>query len=264
MRVAIASLVLCTALTASAQDMTITSKVTRDGGAPETSVSYVSSDHVRMSQADGNDVIMDLKAGDMTMIDHKKKQYWTMTQKDIDDMAAMMKEQMNSPEMKEAQEKMKNLPPDVQKRMESMMGGMMTTTVQKTGTSRTVAGFHCDNWTVDIGTFSKSEQCVTTELKFPEQTYDRFKNYMDSLRSMMASMGPMSKGFDQMREQMQKIKGFPIANKTTTSIMGHTSTSTSEVTDVKRGPIPASAWEIPAGYKKVDSPMKQGMQQRRH
>ena len=34
-------------------------------------------------------------------------------------------------------------------------------------------------------------------------------------------------------------------------------TSASEVTEVKRGPIPASTWEIPAGYKKVESPMLQ-------
>ena len=41
-------------------------------------------------------------------------------------MTAKMNEAMNSPEMK-------NLPPEVQKRMEAMMGGMMTTMMGGTG-----------------------------------------------------------------------------------------------------------------------------------
>src|SRR5712691_7077066 len=141
MRLAILSLaclVLCSAL--AAQDLTLISKVTRDGGPAETATSYISSDHLRISQPDGNEAIFDLKSGTMTVLDAKKKTYYVITQKDLDDIAAMVKEQMSSPEMKRAQEQMKNLPPDVQKRMEGMMGGMFTVDVQKTGTSRTIAG----------------------------------------------------------------------------------------------------------------------------
>jgi len=174
----------------------------------------------------------------------------------------MVKEQMNSPEVKQAQEQMKNLPPDVQKRMEAAMGGMFSVDVQKTGTSRTIAGYKCDNWTVTIGQFSRSEQCVTGELKFPAQSWERYRAYADSLKTMMSAMGPMAKSAETMHEQLKKIKGFPLANTTTSSVMGHKSVSTSEVTAIKQGPIPASAWEIPAGYKKVDNPMMKAMQRR--
>jgi hypothetical protein len=263
MRFFIASLICLFAVAASAEDMTITSKVTRDGGAPEMSTSYISSDRMRVSQPEGNEAILDLKSGDMTVLDGRKKTYYVITQKDLDDMSAMMKERMNSPEMKAAQERMKNLPPDVQKKMQGMMGGMMSVSVEKTGTTRTVAGMHCENWTVSIGEMSKTEECLTNELKLPAQSYDRYKNYMDSLRSMMSAMGPMAKNLDSMREQMQKLKGFPIATTTSTNIMGHRSATTSEVTEVKHGAIPASAWAIPAGYTKTDSPMKQAMSRRK-
>lgn len=263
MRVAIPGLVLFIAVTASAQDLTIISKITRDGGAPETRTSYISSDHMRLSQPEGNEAILDLKSGDMTVLDGKKKTYFVMTQKDLDDMAAMVKERMNSPEMKKAQEQMKNLPPETQKKMQDMMGGMFTVSVEKSGTSRTVAGYHCDNWTVSIGQMSKTEECLTTELKFPAQTYERYKNYMDSMKSLMSSMGPMAKNFDSMREQMQKLKGYPIATASSTTIMGRHSTTTSEVTEVKRGPIPSSAWAIPAGYTQVESPIKQALNRRK-
>jgi hypothetical protein len=258
MRFAITSLVCLAALAASADDMTITSKVTRDGGAPQMATSYISSDRVRIAQPDGNEAILDLKSGEMTVLDGKKKTYYVITQKDIDDMAAMLKERMNSPEVKAAQEKMKNLPPEMQKKMQDMMGGMALT-VDKTGTSRTIAGMHCDNWTVSFGQMSKTEECLTNELKLPPQTYDRFRKYMDSMQSVMASMGPMAKNFDAMREQMQKLKGYPIATTTSTNIMGRRSSMTNEVTAVNYGAIPASAWAIPAGYTKIDSPMKQAL-----
>jgi hypothetical protein len=73
----------------------------------------------------------------------------------------------------------------------------------------------------------------------------------------MAAMGPAGKSMGNMTEQMKKIKGIPLASKTTTNIVGRSSSSSSEVTEIKNGPIPASAFEIPAGYTKTDSPMSQ-------
>jgi hypothetical protein len=258
----LAFIVLSTALSAIADDLTIVSKVTRDGGSPETRTSYISSDHVRLSQPDGNEAVFDLKEGQMIVMDGKKKTYYVVTRKDMDAMAAMMQEQMNSPEMKKAQEQMKNLPPDTQKKMESAMAGMFTVDVEKTGTSRTIAGYKCENWNVTIGQFSKSEQCLTNELKFPVQAWDMYRSYADSMKSMMAAFGPMARNMTTMQEQLKKLKGFPIANTTTTSVMGRRSVSTSEVTSIRHGSIPASAWEIPEGYEKVDNPMMKALARR--
>ena len=60
---------------------------------------------------------------------------------------------------------------------------------------------------------------------------------------------------EKMQEKFKTMRGFPLATTTESNIMGLASTTVSEVTEVKRGPIPASAWEIPAGYTKVDNPM---------
>jgi len=62
------------------------------------------------------------------------------------------------------------------------------------------------------------------------------------------------KSMAQMIEEMRKIKGFTLADQTTFSMMGRTMTTASEATEVKKGAIPDSAFEVPAGYKKVDSP----------
>ncbi len=220
----------------------------------------MSSDHVRMSQGDGKDMIVNLKTGDMTTIDAAKKQYYVITRQDMEAMAAKVKEQMNSPEMKKAREQMNNLPPEQKARMDSMMGGMFAVDVQKTGTTRKIAGYNCENWTVSIGQFSKSEECLTNDLKFPAASWEMYKGYADSMKTMMSSMGPMAKNMDKMTEQFKKMKGFPIANTTTTDIMGHRSVTATEVTAVKYGAIAASAWEVPAGYTKVENPMAKSME----
>ena len=258
----LASIVLSTALSAIADDLTIVSKVTHDGGSPQIMTNYISSDHVRMSQPDGNEAIFDLKGGQMIMMDGKKKTYYVVTRKDMDAMAAMMQERLNSPEVKKAQEQMKNLPPDAQKTMESAMAGMFAVDVKKTGTSRTIAGYKCENWNVTIGQFSKSEECFTNDLKFPVQAWDMYRSYADSMKSMMGALGPMARSMTTRQEQLKKLKGFPLAKTTTTSVMGRRSVSTSEVTSIKQGSIPASAWEIPADYAKVDNPMMKAMARR--
>lgn len=257
MRTTFCLLILGVFSVAHAEDVTITSKVTHDGTA-DTSVSYITSDRVRFSQPDGNTVIVDFKTGDMTMINAKKQTYSVMTQKELDDLAA----QMNSPEMKQAQEQMKNLPPDVKAKMEAAMGDMFKVKVEKLGTSRTIAGYRCDNYIVNIGQMSASEQCLTSDVKLPAQAWDRYKKYSDTMRSMLGAFGPMAKSAVSMRDELAKAKGLPLASKTTMNIMGRQSVSTTEVTSIKYGAVPASAFDIPAGYKQVDSPLKNALGRR--
>lgn len=246
---------------AASQDLTIISKVTRDGGAPETATSYLSSEHIRMSQGEGREVIVDYKLGQMITIDNKKKTYSVTTQKDIDAWIAKMQERMNSPEMRKAQEALRDLPPEQRKAIENARAGMFE--VERAGTSRKIAGFVCENWTITMGQISRTEECLSNELKFPVQMFDMYKHYMDGMRTLMASMGAMGLDFEKTKEQFKKLRGYPLAVTTTIDIMGHKSVTSSEVVEIKRTPIPASAWEVPAGYTKVENSFARGLEGRR-
>ena len=255
----LAVLALAFAASAAAEDLTIVAKVTRDGGAPATATSYLSSDHVRLVMGDGNEMISDLKTGDVTMIDHKKRQYFVVTRQDMDQVKARMQQAMDSPEMKRAQEQMKSLPPDVQKKMQAAMGGLSASvSVQKAGTTRKIAGYSCENWTVAFGTISKSEECLTTELPLPAPVWQSYQDFTTRMRGMTAAMGPMGKMVTELQEKTRDMKGFPLSKTTTASFMGRSTTSTVEVTDVKKGPVPASAWDVPSGYAKVANPLLKG------
>ena len=185
---ALTLLLSAVAIPAFATDLTIVSKVSRNDAPPQTTTSYIAEDHVRMSHGDGHETIVDLKSGQMTTLDNKKKTYYVTTRQDMDAFAARMKEQMNSPEMKKAQEQMKNMPADQQK----AMSGMFTFDVHKTGTTRKIAGYTCENWIMKMGQMSTTEECLTNDLQYPAQAWTMYKNFADTMRSAMSAMGPMA------------------------------------------------------------------------
>jgi hypothetical protein len=50
------------------------------------------------------------------------------------------------------------------------------------------------------------------------------------------------------REEMDKIKGYPILTKTKMEMMGTTMESETEVTAIRKETVPADLFEIPEGY----------------
>ena len=260
---ALIAVLAAAALPAGADDLTIVAKVTRDGGEASTSTSYLTTDRARISQGDGQDFMMDLKTGQMTVIDGRRKEYYVITREDIEQAKAKLQQTMNSPEVLKAQEQMKNLPPDVQKRMQAAMGGMSASfDVKKTGGTRKVAGYTCEEWAITFGQFSKTVECVSTEVPIPLQTWDTYRNFADNMKGMMSSMGPMGQGMSDMQAKMKDVKGLPLWVSRSSSVMGHSTSSTTEVTEIKKGAIAASAWELPAGYKKVENPMLKALSAR--
>jgi hypothetical protein len=233
---------------ASAQELTIVQKLTQDKNPPVVMTSYLGSDKIRWASSDGNEILAESAAGKFTMIDHKKKEYSVITLKDLDALATEMEARM-----KEMEERTKNMPAGMREKLAGMMGGAAASVeVQKVGGGRTVAGYACQNWVVTMGNFSRTEQCVTTDLAFPTQAWEGFQAFSNRMRTMA---GPMSKMVESLQEKMKQMNGLPLASTTNLTVLGKSSTSTTEVTEVKKGPIPPSAWQLPAGYKQAESPL---------
>jgi hypothetical protein len=261
--ISFAIILLTVSVCAASQGLTIVAKMTRDDGTTTTTTNYIAEDHARWSGGTEGEMILDAKSGEMIMLNNSKKTYSVITKKDLEAMAARVQEQMNSPEMKRAQEAMKNLPPEQRKRMEAAMGSMMTMNVEKIGTAHTIAGYKCEDWVITMGQMTKTVQCVSTDVKYPPQAWTMYRNFADSMKSLMGAMGPMKTNMDTMMEQMKKMKGIPLSSKTTLTVMGRTSVSSTEVTDIRNGSIPDSVWQIPAGYTRVDNPMTKELARRR-
>jgi len=161
---------------------------------------------------------------------------------------------MNDPEMKKAMEMMG--------KMSEGMAGTMD--VKKTGATRTVAGFRCEEWAITMGELSTIKECLTSDLQYPVHAFDAYKAYGESMKNMMSGFGPMAKSGAELAEKMKAMKGFPVSTSMAMAIMGQKTSIESEVVEVRKGPIPASAWEIPADYTKVENPMLKAFDRKGH
>ena len=215
---------------AAAEEMTVVSKTTVGGGAPTTSTQYIGAERVRTSDGE-NDVILEVASGNLTVINHKKKEYYEMTRAQL--LAGMQKfeQQMSGP---------------AGAMIEKMMGGAVGEVAVQKGETRKVAGYDCTSYTFSMGENMRYETCMTQALQLPSA-------YYEALRSPYAMMGPMGKRFQKVFDEMQKVKGFPVAMSSTVSLMGKNMSATSETTEVRRGAIPATAFQVPAGYKKKEA-----------
>lgn len=247
---AVASLLGAPAL---AEDLTIVFKTTGPGGAG-TTTHYYSSEKMRTGDA-ANETIVEYAAGRIVGIDHKKKEYSEIT---LAEMEAAMK--AASAKMEEAsaqmQQKMASMPPEMRQKMEQMMGGGAPAVTVTKGGSRQVAGYTCQDYTVTMGQAMTRKVCATTALRFPAPNVD-YRKFESFAGSAMAG-NPMFKNMAKLGDAMKKIEGFTIAASSSVKMMGRSTESSEEAVEIRKGPIPAAAFDVAAltkGYKKVPNPM---------
>jgi len=244
-----------TAPGAAAEDLTLVFKSTGSKGAT-TATSYYSSEKMRSGDAE-NETIVEYGPGKIVSIDHKKKEYSEIT---LAEMEAAMKAASAKMEQASAQmqEQMKNMPPAMREKMEQMMGGGAGAITVTKGAVRKVAGYDCQDYDVKMSTTMDMVVCATTAIAPPAPNVDpsRYASVAGPAAALAAN--PMFKGMAKLAEEMRKIEGFTLADSTSLKVMGRSFDSTKEATEVKKGPIPASAFDVASiakGYKKVENPM---------
>ena len=240
------------AVPALAEDLTIVFKTTGAGGAG-TSTSYYSSERMRTGDAN-TETIVEYAGGKITAIDHKKKEYSEITFAEMEAglKAAAAKMDEASAQM---QQQMASMPPAMREKMEQMMGGAASAVTVTKGGTRQVAGYSCQDYTLAMGQAMTTKVCATTALQYP-MDYRKYQALAGSAAAM--ANNPMFKGMGKMVEEMKKIQGFTIAESTSMKMMGRSMDSSREAVEIKKGPIPAAAFDVAAitkGYKKVAHPV---------
>ncbi len=244
------SALVLAAFPALAEDLTIVFK--DNTGGPRTD--YFTATKMRNSGPE-TDTIMDFSTGTITMIDKKKKEYSQVTAEQIE---AAMKQAQAQAEQAQAQmeQAMAKVPPEMRQKMEQAMGGMGgalagAITVTKGG-NRKVAGYDTQQYTITMGDTMKHELWNTTALQLP---FDPAQFRRMSGFANPAAFGPMMKGMSKMAEKMKEVQGFTLAETTSIKVMGRGTDTSKEAVEIKKGPLSADAFAVPAGYKKVESPM---------
>jgi hypothetical protein len=222
----------------SAQDITLHESTTAAGmpGAAgnrnSTQTRYISSKAMKNTSSTGQDTIILLTEGKIIHIDNNKKTYSEMTVQQLNEMLAKMSAGQGKEENAKAMAAMRE-----------MMGQVATSiSVTKVSAGENIAGYATEKYQV-TGPMAM-EIWAAPALKMPALYYDAMKVFMP--KNPMFDMG-------KLYDEMKKIQGIPLKTVTTMKMMNTEMKTTAVVTSVDKTPIPASVFQVPAGYKLVQN-----------
>lgn len=185
-------------------------------------------------------------------IDPKEKTYSEITFAEMESMMKKASGQMDA-KMAEMQKKLADMPEEQRKMVEQMMAGKMPgrpkdakVEVEKTGDKKTISGYACTKYAVTQDGKEAMTLWVTKDVK----GFASMRKDLEEFSKRMMAMNPM--GGKGLGEGYKKIDGFPIRTEMSGAF-------TSTVTKIEEKSTPASAFEVPAGYKKVKPKMMDEM-----
>jgi hypothetical protein len=187
----------------------------------------------------GTVIIFRLDKEMLYTIHPKEKTYKQVTFAEME--AAMKKggEKLDK-RMVELQKKMESMPPEQRKMMEDRMGAFMPgkekdqkIEVVATGDRATISGFPAAKYVIKRNGKEMLALWVTKDLK----GYDVMRGDFDQFMKRSMRMSPIAKG---MADAFTKVDGFPVQTE-----IGEIKET---VTKIERRSIPASEFDVPAGY----------------
>ena len=219
---------------------------------------YVQNGSGRMVDPAGRATL--IKGDTLYIIDDSDKSYVAFDKVTMQQLA----EKLNA-EMARLKEQLAKLPPEQRAQMEQMMGGALagegkgwTVDVADTGKSDKVDGRACKLWNVTRNGELDEQICVVPYSALPgkEDFQKVFASFARSFEEMAKSV-PMLAGMMANEFSAQvKANGFPVRRQA--YVGDNLSDVETLVKAWREEAIPASMFEIPAGYKQKQMPMGPG------
>ena len=191
----------------------------------------------------------------MYTLDSKSKSYRVIdkaTAEKMGEQVAAAKKQMEA--------RMAAMPPEQRKRMEDMMAKMgkggasammpgakaAQRTLKNSGRSETAAGIKCTVWEVFENGQKEEELCAAPGGSVPggDEVIKTFRDIGTMLQSFTQSLGS-GRTDNQPWHDMETINGVPILTR---EFSNGKATSEMRLSAVRKESVPASSFEVPAGY----------------
>jgi hypothetical protein len=216
------------AAAATAEDLTISSRVTYRNS-ETTSTHWITSEWSRSSTRDSTSIVH-FTDGRVTFLDDRRQEYWELTADDMEDYWD-----------------------DMARRLRTSGAGDVwdlraKPNLEKLSGRQKIAGYDCEHWSLDIADDAlELDFWVAPSLQPPA-------GYYDGRRILAITTGPMAVLFEKAFEELKKVKGYPLSMTTIVRTPMSRTEVTEEATEVRKGTIPASNFQVPSGYKKVKPP----------
>jgi hypothetical protein len=219
-----------------AADTRLTYKVTEGSGGSMQAVS-IGQGKLRTDATSTTSVIVDPATTTMIVIDHTKKTYMRLGRAEIDQIAALMKQ---------LEQAMAGMPPEMREKMQGMMGGGAMISVTNTGRKDTVGG----------------RACVISETKMQEQTIaESCDAPFASLKLPESDIAVLTKASQMFKQLTEQLAASPIGKMVSqagirsdvfplrSTLIQGTQRMTSELASVEHATLAADLFTTPAGYK---------------
>jgi hypothetical protein len=203
----------------------------------EITVMWMSKDKGRIDMGEGQSMIIRLDKNMIYFLDQAKMTYSEMP---FGDLSEVILEAIPESELSEEERK------EAKKFMKGIVGTMMTAEaeVTDTGEKQKIKGWNCRKYIMKVKMMmatATSEIWATEDIKINYELYR-------TLGSAVISKQP---GFQEMFEEMKKIKGIAVLTTSASSAMGAEVKSTEELVEVEEKSAPSGTYEIPPGYTKA-------------
>jgi len=215
---------------ARAEDLTIVSKVSY-GKSESISTHSLTSEWSRSTSRDATSIVH-LPDGRLTFLDDRRQEYWEVTPEELEDYWDRVARQLRT------------------SRGGDMWDLRAEPKLEKLSGKQKIAGYDCEHWSLEIGDALELDFWAAPALTPPSR-------YFDGRRILAVTTGPMGVLFDKAFEELKKVKGYPLSMATIIRTPMSRMEVDEEATEVKKGAIPASTFQVPAGYKKVKSPLEE-------
>jgi hypothetical protein len=102
---------------------------------------------------------------------------------------------------------------------------------------KTIAGYACRGWRLKAGS-AVVDVYTTTAVPVPLDAFSEFLEWTGAADALAGLWG-----------EMRKLPGFPLETRAQVNVLGEMQETVSTVTRVQVAPVPASLFELPAGYR---------------
>lgn len=206
-------------------------------GQRHTTTLYMTPTRVRESSSNGSDFLLFLDRSMFVTLYHSSRTYTELTFDELEQLINEVKDEMSRGEKAKAQQAMRDR---VQQTGDEA-------TVHDLGAGTEMVGFSTRHHRIELPPVTL-EMWTTPELKVPEA-------YYDSLR-LRALANPVL-DLDPLYEALKGIEGLSLRSIMMIDAVDMKIQSTSEVTEIVRGPIPDVIFDVPEGYTKKEATASQ-------
>jgi hypothetical protein len=221
---------------------------------------YVQSGSGRFEDDEGRASI--IKGDTIYVLDPADKSYVVLDKATMEKLGKQV-----SAAMEQMKEQLAKMPPEQRAQIEQMMGiqssgagagGGWTMDAVDTGKSDKVEGRACKVWDIKLNGQPDHQVCVVPYTSLPgnEDMHSVFEKFARIFEDMAKNLPQLSGSMNTQMSALRKVNGFPMRTRSYEN--GRLAPEEQVVKVWREQAIPASMFEVPAGYKQKQMPTSPG------